>query len=97
MGLATLSAEYQAYQRAVTNGTARAGTFSTKKNMARGVGENVVIDAVAADDPQALVSALEALGAEVTAVAGRIVSARVPLDKLPELEYLQTLKFARPD
>jgi hypothetical protein len=96
MGLDTLSTEYQVYRQAVANGAARAGTFSTKKTMARVVGETVVIDAVAADDPEALSASLEALGAEVTAVAGRIVSARLPLGEIPELDYLDALKFARP-
>ncbi len=56
----------------------------------------MVIDAVAADDPQALQASLEALGAEVTAVAGRLVSARLPLDQLPALDGVEALKFARP-
>ncbi len=96
MGLDTLSAEYQAYRQAVANGTAKAGTFATENTMATVIGDAVVIDAVAADAPQDLKAALEALGAEVTAVAGRIVSARLPLDKVPELEDVRALQFARP-
>jgi hypothetical protein len=64
--------------------------------MAPVVGESVVIDAAAAHDPQALKAALEALGAEVMAVAGRMVSAKVPLDQLPALEGVEALQFARP-
>ena len=96
LGLDTLSAEYQAYRNAVAQGKAQPGAFVTRQTVARVAADRVVIDAVAAVDPQALKATLEALGATVTGVAGRMVSARIPLDKLPALETLDALKFARP-
>jgi hypothetical protein len=39
----------------------------------------VTIDAVASGDPEALEAELIALGAEDTAIAGRMVSARIPV------------------
>ena len=41
-------------------------------------------------------SRLQSLGAEVTAVAGRMVSARIHLNRLPDLAESATLQFARP-
>ncbi len=96
LGLDTLSAEYQTYRQGLAKGAAKTGAFAPAKTLARVVGERVVIDAVAADDPRALRETLEALGAEVTGVAGRLVSARLPMDQLPALEGVAALKFARP-
>ena len=96
LGLDTLSAEYQGYRKAWAQSAAPGRSFATQATIARVVGERVVIDAVAADDPQALKTALEALGAEVSAIRGRVVSARLPLVVLPVLEGVPTLKFARP-
>jgi subtilisin family serine protease len=99
LGLDTLSAEYQAHQQAVRRGAAEPGGFRAQAPMAQAVDEfeeTVAIDAVAAGDPQDLKAGLEALGAEVKAIAGRIVSARVPLSQLPALEDLDSLQFARP-
>lgn len=96
LGLDGLSAEYQDYRQAVTQGLAPPGAFTTRNGMARLIGDTVAVDAVAADDAQALKTALEALGAQVSAVSGRIVSARIPLDRLSALEDIETLQFARP-
>jgi hypothetical protein len=99
LGLDTLSAEYQAHQQAVRRGAAEPGDFSAQAAIAQAVDEfeeTVAIDAVAAGDPQDLKAALEPLGAEVKAIAGRIVSARVPLSQLSALESLDSLQLARP-
>jgi len=95
LGLATLSGEYQDYRRSAAT-AAPAGPFASTKTLARLVGETVLIDAVAVDDAETLWADLEALGAEVTGAAGRLVSARMPLSELPALEGLATLKLARP-
>ena len=55
----------------------------------------VTIDAVASGDPAALEAELIALGAEDTAIAGRMVSARIPLAAIPYLEGVVSLQFAR--
>ena len=96
LGLDTLSDEYQTFRLAVAEGKASTTSFSSKATMARVANNSVVIDAMATGDPQHLKRALEALGARVTAIAGRMVSARIPLARLPELESLGALKFARP-
>ena len=46
-------------------------------------GDHVTIDAVAAGDPAILEADLIALGATNTAVAGRMVSARIPIAAIP--------------
>ena len=55
----------------------------------------VTIDAVASGDPAALEAELIALGAQDTAIAGRMVSARIPLAAIPYLEGVVSLQFAR--
>lgn len=59
-------------------------------------GDWVTIDAVAAADPSALEAELIALGARDTAIAGRLVSARLPIAAIPSLEGVVSLQFARP-
>ena len=60
------------------------------------VGGLVTIDAVAAADPAVLEADLIALGARDTAIAGRLVSARLPVVAVPLLEGVASLQFARP-
>src|SRR5918994_3912149 len=48
-------------------------------------GDWVTIDAVAAGDPSALEGELLVLGARDTAIAGRLVSARLPIAAIPSL------------
>jgi hypothetical protein len=55
----------------------------------------VTIDAVASGDPAALEAELIALGAQDTAIAGRMVSARIPLAAIPFLDSVTSLQFAR--
>src|SRR5262245_19844419 len=59
-------------------------------------GDWVTIDAVAAGNPTTLEAELIALGARDTAVAGRLVSARLPVAAVPFLEAVASLQFARP-
>ena len=59
------------------------------------VGDWVTIDAVATGDPSVLEAELIALGARNTAIAGRLVSARVPVTAIPSLEGVVSLQFAR--
>jgi uncharacterized repeat protein (TIGR01451 family) len=96
LGLDTLNQEYQAYLDAKRRGADVEEPFTSKRTMARLVAGRVVIDAAAAGNTEDLVKGLKGLGAEITGVAGRLVSALFPLEKLPELENLSALKFARP-
>ena len=59
------------------------------------VGDWVTIDAVATGDPAVLEAELIALGARNTAIAGRLVSARMPVAAIPSLEGVVSLQFAR--
>jgi hypothetical protein len=60
------------------------------------IGDWVSIDAVAAGDPNALEADLLALGARETAIAGRLVSARLPIAAIGSLEGVTSLQFAWP-
>jgi hypothetical protein len=58
--------------------------------------QDVLIDAVASGDVGALRTELVALGMRHTAVAGRIVSGRLPVPAIPCLVNVAALQFARP-
>ena len=58
-------------------------------------GDSVAINAVATGDPAALEADLVALGASNTAIAGRMVSGRIPIAAIPLLEGVASLQFAR--
>jgi len=96
LGLGTLAQEYDAYRQAVTRGDAVAGSFTTTRTLTRVSGERVAVDAIAGTDGGALADALTALGAEVKAVRGLMVSAQVPLSILDAMRFLPQLRFARP-
>ena len=96
LGLDTLNREYQAYLEVKSRGKAVVEPFTSKRTMARLVDGRVVIDAAAAGNMEDLVKSLEGADAEITGVAGHLVSALFPLEKLSKLENLSTLKFARP-
>lgn len=86
--LATLHAEH---------GVARALRTPAPPNPAlRVTGDWVTIDASATGDPAALAAELRAAGAINMAVAGRLVSAELPLAAIPKLESMTSLQFARP-
>src|ERR1051325_8649854 len=59
------------------------------------VDERVVVDAVAADDPETLKAELEVLGMENAVVAGRVVSGQLPVSAIGSAADLRSLKFAR--
>ncbi|KAA6187843.1 S8 family serine peptidase [Thiohalocapsa marina] len=96
LGLDVLSREFQDYQQAVATKRVAPGGFVSQRTLARVVEESVVIDAVAAADAESLALDIEALGGEVYAIAGRLVSARIPLARLAELEFQPGLRLARP-
>jgi subtilisin family serine protease len=56
----------------------------------------VLITAIAEGDAATLAAQLSALDAEETAVAGRVVSARLPVSSITGLAGLSGLRFARP-
>jgi hypothetical protein len=58
--------------------------------------ESVVVDAIAEGSPSALAGALEQLGAENVARYQNLVSARVPIGRIPDLAAVASLQNARP-
>lgn len=94
-GLTALHQEYQAWQRA-TAGLPGAAAFRSKDPLMRLSDGHVVIDAVASGDPERLRADLERLGMTHGAVYGRMVSGRLPIAAIKDLEALESLKTVRP-
>ncbi len=96
-GLSTLYVEYRDYWTTATAALRTAEPFRSRRTLSQVTSDGrVVVDAVAVDDAEQLAADLDALGAEVSAIAGRMVSARLPIDRIPDLEGVPSLAFARP-
>ncbi|MCG6942997.1 MAG: S8 family serine peptidase [Thiohalocapsa sp.] len=95
-GIAPLMEEYQTYVMAAAAGTGAPPTFRSTRTIAEINDGYVVIDAVAAGDVERLRMDLQALGATITGVAGRMISAKLPLERMDALQALDSLRFARP-
>ena len=59
-------------------------------------GESVVVDAIPSGSPSALTAAMERLGAENVARYRNLVSGRLPIDRIPDLAAVSSLRTARP-
>jgi subtilisin family serine protease len=59
-------------------------------------GNKVVIDVTAKEDVATAKTALQKLGATITAVYGRVISAVITISALPQLEGAASIRFARP-
>ena len=59
-------------------------------------GDKVVVDITIKEDAASAKAELQQLGATVTAVYGRMISALVPISALPKLEGSSTIRFVRP-
>ena len=59
-------------------------------------GDKVVVDVTIKEDAATAKAELQQLGATVTAVYGRMISALVPISALPKLEGSSTIRFVRP-
>ncbi|MFB6271821.1 MAG: hypothetical protein ABEL51_02895 [Salinibacter sp.] len=78
--------EYRAFQR-------RGGdTFSPSVAAARVADGHVVIDAIAMTEARQLRADLKALGLKDAAIAGRAVSGRFPIDQIPALAEVASLR-----
>ena len=70
--------------------------FKSKNPLLRLVADRVIIDAVAAGNPNALRADLEALGMQDISQVGNVVSGLLPIASIDALEALGSLQFARP-
>ncbi|MBA4743010.1 MAG: hypothetical protein H2060_09945 [Azoarcus sp.] len=94
LGLDRLAREYREFRQ---ESDGEDGIVFRSESLPGMAGDRAFIDAVAIDDdPSALIADLEAIGAEIVAVAGRTVSIRIPLAALSSLDALETLLSARP-
>jgi hypothetical protein len=90
MALLTLYHTYRAHQATSPNEPFEA------PGLVRVIDGRVVVDAVAAGDPEALRADLERLGARRLAVARRLVSGRLPIAAIPDAARLASLQSLRP-
>lgn len=86
LDLLVLYHEYRAFQR--EGGDA----FAPSASGIRVSEGHVTIDAIAASDAQQLRSDLKGLGTKDVERAGRVVSGRVPIGRIPELARLESLR-----
>jgi len=93
-----LTALYDEYSALVAKrGAAGASDeFRTNAPFMQTTGDLVVVDAVADEDPTALLADLEALGLQNGSVFGRVVSGKLPISALSKASGLTSLRFARP-
>lgn len=89
--LVTIYREYQWHQR-----TKAGRPYEPSISMARVQDGVIAIDAIAQDDGRALLSDLRQMGLRNGAQEGRVVSGRLPIDRLGELAQLPNLRQALP-
>jgi hypothetical protein len=90
--LASLQTEYQAYLEEQANPS----DFQTSNPLLQVYDGGVVIDAIAADDPNTLLADLNALGLQNGSSFGSVVSGVLPIESIDEMADLESLRFARP-
>lgn len=86
LDLLVLYHEYQVFQQQ------EGDTFSPSVADGRVTDGHVTIDAIAQDEGKQLSEALKDLGFKDAAVAGRVVSGRLPIDQIPALAKLEALR-----
>lgn len=59
-------------------------------------GNRVVVDITATGDVKATRAELERMGVKINAVFGRVISASIPIDLLPQLESATQVRYVRP-
>lgn len=69
---------------------------SSNRSLSIMEGSLVIIDAVAAKDPNTLLADLQGLGMKNTSSLGSMVSGLLPIESIDELANLNSLKFAQP-
>lgn len=91
LDLLVLYHEYRAFKK-----RNRDATFTPSGAGLQVTNGHVTIDAIATDSAEALQTDLQALGLKRAATAGRIVSGRLPIGRIPELAELRSLRGAVP-
>ena len=91
VALSDLHDEHMAY-----GGRVPGIVFKSKNPLLRLVGDRVIIDAVAAGNPNALRADLEALEMQDISQVGNVVSGLLPIASIDDMEALGSLQFARP-
>jgi hypothetical protein len=86
LDLLVLYHEYQAFQEQDGD------TFSPSVASARVTDGHVTIDAIAQDEATQLRADLKDLGVKDAAAAGRVVSGRLPINQIPALAKLESLR-----
>lgn len=86
LDLLVLYHEYQAFREQDGD------TFSPSVAGARVTDGRVTIDAIAQDEAKQLRTDLKGLGVKDAAAAGRVVSGRLPIDQIPALAKLESLR-----
>lgn len=89
-----LSTVFRAHEQHQKSATAE--PFRPAQSLLRVADGYVVIEAIAAASPEALRADLEALGLRGGAVAGNLVSGRLPISAIDDMAQLQRLQAARP-
>lgn len=90
----TLASLYHSHQNYLA--TSEAQAFQGGDTILRVIGDDVIVEAVASGDPDALRQDLEAAGMTDIAVAGQMVGGRLPMDSIADVAGLQSLQFMRP-
>lgn len=91
LDLLVLYHEYQAHRDEGAD-----TSFTPNVSGVRVVDGRVTVDAIASGSADTLRQELEALGLTNAATAGRVVSGRVPLDRVPDLAKLESLRSVAP-
>jgi hypothetical protein len=89
-----LSQQYAAHLVATRGKAPR--PFKSPSSLLPVSNDELVIDAIAVTDPQGLLKSLQLLGLKQGAVAGHVVSGRLPVRSISKLQTLKGLRFARP-
>jgi len=71
-------------------------TVTSEQSGLRVADGRIVVDAIAAAEPEQLRTDLQGLGMTETAVAGRVVSGRLPIEQIPAAARLETLRGLTP-
>lgn len=91
-----LRALYAQHQADLSLSNTKNAAPKARSPLSRGMSDKVVVELTASGNAQQLSADLQRLGATHITTFGRKVSASLAIKSIPELEALNTLKFARP-